>query len=59
MEIIFILLPASLILAAIALVGFLWSARAGQFEDLDTPARRLLLDEDQQRETGRTNPPSP
>ena len=45
MEILFILLPASLALALLALIGFLWSTRSGQLRDLDTPAKRILFEE--------------
>ena len=45
MDIVFFLLPASLLLALIAVVGYWWANRSGQFEDLDTPALRVLGDE--------------
>jgi cbb3-type cytochrome oxidase maturation protein len=45
MTIIFILLPISLVLGAVFLVLYLFSARSGQFEDLTTPALRMLHDE--------------
>jgi cbb3-type cytochrome oxidase maturation protein len=31
--------------AAIAVLAFVWSVREGQLDDLDTPPRRILLDE--------------
>ena len=43
---IYILLPLALLLAAIALIAFVRAVRAGQFDDLDTPAMRILLDDD-------------
>ena len=46
MEIIYILLPASIILALIGLGAFVWSVKNNQFEDLETPAKRMLLEED-------------
>ncbi len=46
MEIVFLLLPLSLVIAAAALGGYLWSVRSGQYDDLDTPAHRMLIDED-------------
>ncbi|MCB0330032.1 MAG: cbb3-type cytochrome oxidase assembly protein CcoS [Bdellovibrionales bacterium] len=55
MDIIFILLPASLLLAIVALLAFLWSAKSGQFEDLDTPSRRMLFDDEQDVRSSRTN----
>jgi cbb3-type cytochrome oxidase maturation protein len=46
MSVIYIALPAALVLAACALGAFLWSVRAGQYDDLATPAVRMLLDDD-------------
>ena len=46
MDIIFILLPLSLLLGLIFFAGYCWSARNGQFEDLDTPGARMLPDEE-------------
>jgi cbb3-type cytochrome oxidase maturation protein len=48
MEIVFVLLPLSLFLAGGALLGYLWSVRSGQFDDLDTPAHRILIDEEEE-----------
>jgi cbb3-type cytochrome oxidase maturation protein len=44
-----ILIPVALSLGALGLVGFLWSLRAGQFDDLDGAAVRILEDERQPR----------
>ncbi|MBP7569475.1 MAG: cbb3-type cytochrome oxidase assembly protein CcoS [Acidobacteria bacterium] len=49
METIFVLLPLALLIAAIAVGSFVWAAKTGQFDDLDTPAVRMLFDD----------PPSP
>jgi len=46
MNIIFVLIPMSLALVIIAIAAFFWAANHGQFDDLDTPALRILLDED-------------
>lgn len=48
-----IMLPASLALAFIAAVAFIRSARKGQFDDLDSPPVRMLLDDEP---TGRDPP---
>lgn len=45
MEILFLLIPASLLLAGIALAFFLWAVRTGQFDDLDTPPHRILFED--------------
>ena len=50
METVFVLLPLALLIAAVAVGFFIWAARTGQFDDLETPAVRILFDDD---------PPSP
>ncbi len=49
MNIIFILLPLSIILGGIFLIAYLWAASGKQFEDLNTPAIRILADEDEMK----------
>jgi cbb3-type cytochrome oxidase maturation protein len=44
-DLVFLLLPASLLLASIAVWGFIWAVRKGQMDDLETPAHRMLIDE--------------
>ena len=46
MSVIFILLPLSLFLGIIFFFGYIWSVRNDQFEDLNTPAVRILSDEE-------------
>ena len=45
MSIIFLILPVTLLLSAGAVAAFAWATRSGQFDDLKTPAIRLLHDE--------------
>ena len=45
MEVLFYVLPFALLIAAGVLVAFLWAAKSGQFDDLETPSRRILLDD--------------
>jgi len=42
----FVLLPAALLFAAGAVIVFAWATRSGQFDDLETPAMRILGDDD-------------
>ena len=46
METIFVLLPLALLIATIAVGFFIWAARTGQFDDLETPAVRILFDDE-------------
>lgn len=52
MSVLFIVLPLAILIAAAAVGAYVWSARAGQFDDLDTPAVRMLHDDeaDEKRE---------
>ncbi|MEM9065184.1 MAG: cbb3-type cytochrome oxidase assembly protein CcoS [Planctomycetota bacterium] len=53
MTVLFIVLPAALLLAAAAVGGFIWMVRTGQCDDLDTPAYRILFDDDGQSKRDR------
>ena len=46
MSVIFIVLPLAIVMAGAALLAFAWAVRGGQFDDLDTPALRVMLDDD-------------
>lgn len=46
MNVLVILIPVSLILAAVALVAFLWTLRNDQYDDLDGDAWRILSEDD-------------
>ena len=45
MEVIIVLLPLALLLGAFFIFAFIWSARKGQYDDLETPRFRMLLDD--------------
>ena len=45
MGIIYILLPLSILLGLIGLIAFIWSVRSGQYDDLETPDKKILFDE--------------
>jgi len=46
MSTLFLLIPLALILLAIAVWFFIWSVRNGQFDDMEGPAYRILMDDD-------------
>ncbi len=46
MEVLFLLIPISLLLLGGIVWVLLWAVRSGQFDDLDGPAHRILLDEE-------------
>jgi len=45
MDVLSYLIPISLILGAIGLVGFLYTVRSNQYDDPDGDSRRILSDE--------------
>ena len=51
MEIIYLLIPLSVILVGVIIWVFLWAIRSGQFDDLEGPAHRILMDDDSPRLT--------
>ena len=46
MDILYLLIPVSLIIVAIAIWVFMWAIRSGQYEDMEGPAHRILMDDD-------------
>lgn len=49
MNLLLILLPLSLLLGFGFLAAFIWAAQEGQMDDLDTPAHRILFDDERQQ----------
>ncbi len=47
MESIYLLVPISVILVFVIAVIFWWSVRSGQFDDLEGPGFRVLMDDDE------------
>ena len=52
MSVIYILLPVASLLAAAGVAAFIWAVRRGQFDDLDTPAVRILHDDEEEDNRG-------
>lgn len=55
MEVIFMLIGFSLLIAVIFLGLFFWAVRSGQFDDPYTPSVRILFDEDKSDSTKQTS----
>jgi cbb3-type cytochrome oxidase maturation protein len=51
MVVFYILTPVALILAGLGVTAFLWSVRSGQYDDVETPAIRILIDDDTEEPT--------
>lgn len=45
MSVLYIVLPLALIVVGVAVFAYLWAAKRGQFDDLETPAMRALHDD--------------
>ncbi len=64
MEIIYLLIPISLVLLGLIVWILFWAVRSGQFDDLEGPAHSILMDEerivdrrdDQAKESRRSGP---
>lgn len=46
MESLYLLIPLSVVLVFVIAVAFWWSLRSGQFDDMEGPAYRILMDDD-------------
>ena len=55
MDILYVLIPMSVVLVIIIVAAFLWAIRSGQFDDLEGPAHRILLDDDERPESPATS----
>lgn len=47
MEVIYFMIPVALALGGLFVVGFIQMVRSGQYEDLETPAIRMLEEEEE------------
>lgn len=46
MKILYILIPISVVVLGIAIWALIWALRSGQYDDLEGPAHRILMDDD-------------
>ena len=68
MTILYLLIPLAVVLMVVAIVFFVWTVKSGQYEDMEGPAFRILMDDDdpmipgnarrRQRDAGRSSSPS-
>ena len=57
MNVLYVLVPLALALALGGVAAFRWAVRDGQFDDVDTPALRVLLDDEPPGRPGQPPPP--
>jgi len=55
-EILYLLIPLSVVLVFLIGVVLWWSVRSGQFDDLEGPGYRVLMDDDSAPKTEQTAP---
>lgn len=46
MEVLYLLIPIALVLVLVIGLAFFWAIRSGQYEDMEGPAYRILMDDD-------------
>lgn len=46
MSILYVTIPFALLLAAAGVWAFIWAARNGQYDDVETPASRAVFDDE-------------
>jgi cbb3-type cytochrome oxidase maturation protein len=46
LNILYLLIPLGLLLLALAVAAFFWAVRSGQFDDLESPAMSVVMDDD-------------
>jgi cbb3-type cytochrome oxidase maturation protein len=56
MSILYLLVPVAIGIVLIALAGFLWATKQGQFDDLETPALRAIKDDSTRPSVTRPSP---
>ena len=47
MDIIYLLLPIALVIVVIIIAVFFWAVKSDQFDDLEGPAYRILMDDNE------------
>ncbi|WP_341675350.1 cbb3-type cytochrome oxidase assembly protein CcoS [Niveibacterium sp. SC-1] len=57
MEILYLLIPLSVVLVFLIGIALWWFVRSGQFDDLEGPAYRVLMDDDRAPEEAAESPP--
>jgi cbb3-type cytochrome oxidase maturation protein len=59
MDILFLLIPLSVVLVLVIGAVLWWALESGQFEDLEGPAHRMLMDDDKPATAQVTSPAGP
>ena len=46
MNVLYFAIPIALLLGAVFLAFFIWATKSGQYDDLDTPSVKILIDDE-------------
>jgi len=46
-SVLWIVIPLAFVFAGLAIAAFMWTVRSGQMDDLETPASRILFEDDE------------
>jgi len=57
MEVLYLLVPLAVLIAIGIVAVFLWAVKSGQFDDLEGPAHRILMDDDEECPPESAEPP--
>lgn len=57
MNILYLLIPIGIIFLGAAIGLFVWAIRSGQYDDMEGPAHRILMDDDDPKIPGNENKP--
>tara|TARA_R110002095_G_scaffold78106_2_gene67106 strand:- start:46157 stop:46324 length:168 start_codon:yes stop_codon:yes gene_type:complete len=55
LSVLYIALPVAILLALAAVIGFVWTVSRGQYDDLETPAYRILEDDQKPKSKDKSN----
>ena len=53
MSILYLLIPLAVVLMVVAALFFIWTVKTGQYDDMEGPAHRILMDDDDPMIPGR------
>ena len=59
MSALYVMIPAALLIVAIAIYIFFWAVDSGQYDDLDGPAHSILFDDQDPKHTAAIDRPDP
>ena len=59
MSVLYIVVPVALLIVAVAVGALVWAANRGQFDDLETPALRMLHDDEERTLPANDRGPAP